>query len=103
MKKWLKSGIAAGAVLIVGSIAWAYTQYNVTALTANQLIRIYQSQGSTFGYAPANQFVFGANPTTGSGTQTFTNSPCTVSGTTELWLPVVITGQTGTWYVPACH
>jgi hypothetical protein len=40
--------------------------------------------------------------TTGAGTQTFVNSPC--SGlTTEKWIPVHITGQTGTWNIPACQ
>lgn len=43
-----------------------------------------------------------ASSTTGAGTQTFTNSPC--SGlTTERWIPVQITGQSGTWNVPACQ
>ena len=43
-----------------------------------------------------------ASSTTGAGTSTFTNSPC--SGlTTERWIPVSITGQSGTWYVPACQ
>jgi hypothetical protein len=42
-----------------------------------------------------------ASSSTGSSTQTFTNSPC--SGlTTEQWIPVTITGQTGTWNIPAC-
>jgi hypothetical protein len=40
--------------------------------------------------------------TTGAGAQTFTNSPC--SGlTTERWVPITISGQTGTWYLPACQ
>lgn len=39
---------------------------------------------------------------TGAGTQTLTNSPCT-GLTTEQWIPVEITGQTGKWYVPACQ
>lgn len=39
---------------------------------------------------------------TGAGTQTFMNSPCSTL-TTERWMPVQITGQTGTWYVPACQ
>lgn len=39
---------------------------------------------------------------TGASTQTFTNSPCTGT-TTEKWIPVSITGQTGTWFVPACQ
>lgn len=43
-----------------------------------------------------------ASSTTGAGTQTFTNSPC--SGlTSERWIPYQITGQTGTWYIPACQ
>ena len=40
--------------------------------------------------------------TTGAATQTFTNSPCT-GNTTAQWLPVQITGQTGTWFVAACQ
>jgi hypothetical protein len=43
-----------------------------------------------------------ASSTTGSGIQTFTNSPCT-GLTTEKWVPVQISGQSGTWYVPACQ
>ena len=40
--------------------------------------------------------------TTGTATQTFTNSPCT--GTTVAkWIQVTITGQTGTFYIPACQ
>jgi hypothetical protein len=43
-----------------------------------------------------------ATSSTGAGTQTFTNSPC--SGlTTERWVPIAITGQTGTWYIAACQ
>jgi hypothetical protein len=44
-----------------------------------------------------------ASSATGAATQTFTNAPCATSLTTEQWVPVSITGQTGTWYVPACH
>jgi hypothetical protein len=40
--------------------------------------------------------------TTSSGTQTFTNSPCS-SLSTERWVPVSINGQSGTWYFPACQ
>lgn len=43
-----------------------------------------------------------ATSTTGAGTQTLTNSPCT-GLTTEKWIPVTITGQSGTWFVPACQ
>lgn len=39
---------------------------------------------------------------TGAGTQTLTNSPCTTL-TTAQWVPVQIAGQTGTWFVPACQ
>lgn len=40
--------------------------------------------------------------TTGAGTQTFTNSPC--SGlTSEKWIGVQIKGQTGNWFIPACQ
>lgn len=43
-----------------------------------------------------------AASSTGASTQTFTNSPC--SGlTTARWISVQITGQTGTWFVPACQ
>ena len=43
-----------------------------------------------------------SSSTTGAGTETFTNSPC--SGlTTEQWAPVKIAGQTGTWFIPACQ
>lgn len=44
-----------------------------------------------------------ASSTTGAGTQTFTNSPCTGSLTTERWIGVAITGQSGAWYIPACQ
>lgn len=40
--------------------------------------------------------------TTGSSTQTFTNSPCSTL-TTERWVPIGITGQSGTWYIPTCQ
>ncbi|HET6610121.1 MAG TPA: hypothetical protein VFG62_25880 [Rhodopila sp.] len=43
-----------------------------------------------------------ASSTTGAGAQTFTNSPCT-GLTTERWVPISITGQSGTFYVPACQ
>ena len=43
-----------------------------------------------------------ASSTTGAGSQTFTNSPCT-GLTTEQWIPVGITGKTGTYYVAACQ
>jgi hypothetical protein len=38
----------------------------------------------------------------GAGTQTFTNSPCGGT-TTARWVPILITGQTGLWYIPACQ
>lgn len=44
-----------------------------------------------------------ASSATGVGTQTFVNSPCTTSLTNEQWVPVTITGQSGTWYFPTCH
>lgn len=47
--------------------------------------------------------IFTGNSTTGSTTQTYTNSPCTTSATTAQWIPVLVPGQTGTWYIPACH
>lgn len=40
---------------------------------------------------------------TGASTQTFTNTPCSTSLTTAQWIPVEITGQSGTWFIPACH
>ena len=43
-----------------------------------------------------------ASSTTGAGTQTFTNSPC-AGLTTERWIPAQITGQSGTWNIPACQ
>ena len=43
-----------------------------------------------------------ASSTTGSGTQTFANSPCTAL-TQEHWIPVQIAGQSGTWYLGACQ
>jgi hypothetical protein len=43
-----------------------------------------------------------ASSTTGAATQTFTNSPC-AGTTTAKWIPVQITGQTGTWNIPACQ
>lgn len=43
-----------------------------------------------------------ASSSTGSGTQTFVNSPCT-GLTTAKWIPVTITGQSGTWNIPACQ
>jgi hypothetical protein len=44
-----------------------------------------------------------ASSTTGVTSQSYTNGPCTTSATTAQWIPVKITGQSGTWYVPACH
>lgn len=43
-----------------------------------------------------------ASSTTGASVQTFTNSPCGTL-TTERWIPITITGQTGTWNIPACQ
>lgn len=42
-----------------------------------------------------------ASSTTGAGVQTMTNSPCT-GLTVGQWIPISITGQTGTWYLFAC-
>jgi hypothetical protein len=70
----------------------------VAALAA--LIGVAQAQYHPVGPPP----VF-YSPTTGSGTQTFTNSPC--AGTTsEQWIPVKIysgTGTNSTYYIPACQ
>lgn len=43
-----------------------------------------------------------ASSSSGAGAQTFTNSPCTGLAS-ERWIPVSITGQSGTWFVPACQ
>jgi hypothetical protein len=52
--------------------------------------------------AASSTVTFGSS-TTGSTAQTYTNGPCTTSATTAQWIPIAITGQSGTWYVPACH
>jgi hypothetical protein len=105
MKKWL---IALGVIFAsigLGVGIGAFAAPNILTLFAsNQLIRAYGSPGSTAGYVSAYQFVTGARTpsTTGSATETFVNSPCTGT-TTQQWLPVTITGLTGTYYVPACQ
>jgi hypothetical protein len=96
---------AAGIGMVVGAAAWAAAAPGiVTLFTSSQLLRVYGSPGSTTGYVLANQMVSGASTpnTSGSATETFTNSPCTGT-TTQQWLPVKITSLTGTYYVPACQ
>lgn len=44
-----------------------------------------------------------SSQTSGGGTQTFTNSPCTTSLTTAEWIPVTVAGSGTTLYIPACH
>lgn len=65
----------------------------------------FQYKGTEIATLGANTFAGTqtfATSSTGAGTQTFANSPC--SGlTSERWIPVGITGQTGTWYIPACQ
>ena len=58
--------------------------------------------GSFTTLAASGTVTFGSS-TTGSTAQTYTNSPCTTSATTAQWIPVSITGQSGTFYVAACH
>lgn len=89
------TGMGAGGSLIfqvapAGSTASTKNAYS-TALT------IAQDLSTTF----AGTTVFAAS-TTGASTSTFTNSPCT-GLTTEQWVAIKITGQSGTWYVPACQ
>jgi hypothetical protein len=69
-----------------------------TAQTFTALQTINSGAGITFG---ATATLGLPQSTTGAGTQTFTNSPCT-GLTTEQWVSVTIAGQTGTWFVPAC-
>jgi hypothetical protein len=111
-----------GSLLAIGmaSAAIAAGFPNIlTTLATTQLVRIYyaNSPGSTQGYASLATLAafigtqegagilagpYPAPTTTGTGTQTFTNSPCTTL-TTEDWVPVTLTGKTGTWYIPACQ
>lgn len=72
------------------------------AAASTNLMKLDLSGNLTLGGAIvlAGQPTF-ASSTTGVGTQTFTNSPC-VGLTTAQWIPVTITGQTGTWNIPAC-
>jgi hypothetical protein len=62
-----------------------------------------QGDASIFGNLNIGGTMNFSSSTTGASVQTFANSPCSTSLTTEQWIPVSITGQTGTWYVPACH
>lgn len=115
MKKWLLAFGLAG-VLAGAGVAWSAGFPNIlTSFTTTQLVRLYynNSPGSVQGYAALGTLassgilkgaLTGAYPTatTGSGTQTFTNSPCSTLTTAE-WIPVTITGQTGTWYLAACQ
>ena len=104
MKRWKIWAVVALAFLIGGGsgIYAASTFYTVTSLLASDLARIYGSPGSTRGYAPANAFLFGAGQTTGSSTQTFTNSPCHTTNIAQ-WIPIFMPGYGNvTLYVPAC-
>lgn len=112
MKQWKALAVAAVAGMAVAAAAYAATGPNIlTTLSSTQLVRIFNagSPGSTQGWTTlstlANSGILvGPYPTatTGAGTQTFTNSPCT-GLTTEEWVPVSIKGQTGTWFVAACQ
>jgi len=96
-----------GAVTVNSS---ANTSGNgANSVTINGAAGVWLQGGGTNGFAVTSGGVpeiLGtpqlASSTTGSGTQTFTNSPCGTL-TTERWIPVTIVGQTGTWNIPACQ
>jgi len=88
------SGISGDIIFQTGGTGAGATVQNseVTALTI---------KGATQQVNFANPFQTSSS-TTGAGTETFTNSPCT-GLTTEQWVPIKISGQSGTWYIPACQ
>jgi hypothetical protein len=90
-----------GGSAINTSSAGSGTQTAATATAQEPPITALTIKGGTQQVNFAQPFQ-AASSTTGAGTATFTNSPCT-GLTTEQWFPVKINGQTGTWYVPACQ
>lgn len=72
-------------------------------IAAAAVIGGYAIGGATAQWVPPSKIPFFGNATTGSGTQTFTNSPCTGT-TSEQWIPVQIYGTAGgNYYIPACQ
>lgn len=71
------------------------------ALAIGGLIGVAHAQWTPTGQIPTFYY-----PSTGANTQTFTNSPCSSSTTSEQWIPIKIfsgTGTNSTYYVPACQ
>lgn len=88
----LSTGTPAGAG---GDIILKTTAVGAGATAQNTSVEVLRLTGAT------NNVKFRTS-STGAGVQTFTNSPCGTL-TTAQWIPVEITGQTGTWLVPACQ
>ncbi len=86
----LSTGGASG-----GDIIFKTTGTGAAATSQNSALEAFRLTGGT------NNPKFRTS-STGVGAQTFTNSPCT-GLTTEQWLSVEISGQSGTWFVPACQ
>lgn len=94
--------------IFTGSIDFGGTTSSFPALTVSgTTLKAQLADGSADAPFTAAAATFSGNitmasSTTGTGAQTFTNSPCT-GLMTERWVPIGITGQSGTWYMPACQ
>lgn len=92
---WTFTGSAGTGTGVGGDIIFKVAKAGSTGSTQN-------SETEGFRIAAATALPQWPSSTTGAGTATFTNAPCT-GLTTEQWLPVQITGQSGTWYLGACQ
>lgn len=92
---WTFLGSAGTGTGVGGDIIWKVSKAGTTGSAQN-------AQTEAFRIAAATALPQWPSSSTGAGTETFTNSPCT-GLTTEQWIPVQVTGQTGTWFVPACQ
>ena len=88
-------GMAGGTPAFLNTAGNWVTAWGTTPSTSNQAVGI--AGTLTLGALLTFQL-----STTGSSSQTYTNSPCT-NTTTAHWIPVGITGQSGTFYLAACQ
>ena len=88
-------GSASTGTGVGGDIIFKVSEAGTTGTAQN-------AQTEAFRIAAATALPQWPSSSTGAGTETFTNSPCTAL-TTEQWVSIQITGQTGVWFVPACQ
>jgi hypothetical protein len=89
------AGATGGVPAFLNTAEGWITPWGTTPSTSNQAFSI-------AGAVTLGTFLTFASSTTGSSSQSYTNSPC-ANTTVARWIPIAITGQSGAFYVAACQ